>query len=357
MLELDGIGLTLGAFSLRDISLRIGTGEYFVLLGPTGAGKTALLEIVCGLLRPGTGTVRWSGRDITRLPPESRPLAVVFQDLGLFDHLTVAGNIEFGPRVRGVSRTVRSARARDLAARLGIDHLLGRRVAGLSGGERQRVALARALAVEPELLLLDEPLSALDGVTRDALRDELRSLHRTNGLTVVHVTHDREEALYLATRIAVLLDRRLHTPTAPESLFRSPPDPDVAAFLGLRNVLSVDAASDGRVVIGELELRSDGASPSTRAVWIRPDAVELHREPPELVETGSTDVPVTVDEAVMLGPMTEVRCRAGGLSLRVLVPDSEAVALDARPGDRLVARLVSRGIYAFPTTRPISVTS
>lgn len=349
MLELDGIGVTLGAFALRDVELRVETGEYLVLLGPTGAGKTVLLEVVCGLLRPAAGSVRWSGCDITGAPPESRPVAVVFQDLGLFDHLTVAGNIEFGPRVRGVARAVRVARARDLADRLGIVHLFERRVDGLSGGERQRVALARALAVEPSLLLLDEPLSALDGVTRDLMREELRSLHREDGLTIVHVTHDREEALHLADRIAVLLDRRLRPSVPPATLFRRPTDPDVAVFLGLRNVLSVDSASDGRVRIGDLDLPVEGASAATRVVWIRPDAIELHRGTRDSDDDGTTAIPATVVESVMLGPLTEVRCRSGDVALRVLVPDTEAVALDPRPGERLFARLSPRAIYPFPT--------
>ncbi|MDY0002643.1 MAG: ATP-binding cassette domain-containing protein [Polyangia bacterium] len=278
MLELRDLGLTAGAFSLSGISLDVRPGEYFVLLGPTGSGKTLLLEVICGLLQPRTGQVRWQGRDLMCLPPEARPLAVLFQDLALFDHLTVGENIAFGPRVRGLGRAARDARARAMAARLGIETLLGRRVEGLSGGERQRVALARALAVEPALLLVDEPLSALDGVTRDHLREELKRLHAESrgagpdpeALTVVHVTHDREEALYLADRISVLLGGRLFPPVPPADLFRRPVDPAVARFLGLRNVFAVDEASPGTVRLGPLTLPCEGADASTRSVWIRP---------------------------------------------------------------------------------------
>lgn len=349
MLELRGVGVTAGAFSLTDLSLEVRRGEYFVLLGPTGAGKTLLLELLCGLFAPRTGEVRWQGSDLLALPMEARPLAVVFQDLALFAHLTVAENIAFGPRVRGVHRRAREARTRALAARLGIEPLLERRVEGLSGGERQRVALARALAVEPALLLLDEPLSALDGVTRDRLREELKRLHASaeGALTVVHVTHDREEALYLADRIAVLLEGRLFPPVPPTALFRRPMDPAVATFLGLRNVLSVDEAEAGRVRVGPLWLPCAGADARTRAAWIRPEALRLQREAPASPSAPSL-VSVIVEETVMLGPVSEVRCRAGELPLRVLLPDREAETLAPRTGESLHLLLLEGAVYAFP---------
>lgn len=369
MLELRSLGVSVGDFALRDLNLEINNGEYFVLLGPTGAGKTLLLEILTGLLRPQRGEVRWQGQDLLSMPPEARPVAVVFQDLALFAHLTVGENIAFGPRVRGVGPREREAQARALATLLGIEHLLGRSVMGLSGGEKQRVALARALAVKPAILLLDEPLSALDGVTRDRLREELRRIHAGSagshgghggdgghvGLTVVHVTHDREEALYLADRIGVLLDGRLWPPAPPEDLFRRPVAPEVASFLGLRNVLPVDDASPGQVRVGSHLLPCPEASENTRTVWIRPEALRLHRTEPPLAPAKSPPVgpgvrvlPALVEETVLLGPVTEVRCRAGVLPLRVLLPDRDAEALAPRPGEALFVELLPGAVYAFP---------
>jgi len=346
MLELDTLSVRVGDFELRDLDLQVNRGEYFVLLGPTGAGKTVLLEVISGLVSPESGAVHWAGKDLNGLPPEARPVAAVFQDLGLFPHLTVAGNIEYGPRVTGVERSIRKARVERLAGMTGIERLLGRSVDGLSGGEKQRVALARALAVEPEVLLLDEPLSALDPSIRDRLREVLRRVHAETGTTVIHVTHDREVALSLADRIAVLLNRRLHPPAEPSELFLRPRRRDIAEFLGLRNIFEVAPTGDGRFELHGHHLRGDDIPQGTTTVWIRPEEIGLATQPANQSDTVSLEGEVL--SVALLGSQFEVRIAAGELELAVLAAPSAIEAQVITPGRRLAVAVPADAIYAFP---------
>lgn len=345
MLELDGLCVGAGDFILSDVGLVVERGEYCVLLGPTGAGKSLLLETICGLTRPSSGAVRWAGTDLTPLPPEARPVSIVFQEAGLFPHLTVAGNIGYGLRVAGVPPDARAERVRKLAVMVGVEPLLGRNVRGLSGGEKQRVALARALAVEPELLLLDEPLSALDTGTSERLQEELRRLHLESDVTVVHVTHDRDVALALADRVAVLLDQRLFRPLAPEELFRRPRERAVAEFLGLKNVLEVRSPRAGACDIGGRELRASGIDEHTRALWLRPDMVELRAEP---CETDGICWPVEVLWQRLLGARSEVRvATAEGLELVVVLAPSEVERLGVERGASLHLAIPSESVHTM----------
>jgi ABC-type sugar transport system ATPase subunit len=198
MIRLDQVAWRVGAFALDNISFTVPTGSYGVLMGRTGGGKTTVLEIICGLRRPTTGRVWLGRREVTQLAPGERGLGYVPQDGALFPTLTVREQLGFALRVQRRSRAEIAGRVGELAAALGIEHLLERRPAGLSGGERQRVALGRALAARPKYLLLDEPLSALDDDTREPLADLLRRVQRENGITVFHVTHRRSEAARLA---------------------------------------------------------------------------------------------------------------------------------------------------------------
>jgi ABC-type Fe3+/spermidine/putrescine transport system ATPase subunit len=356
MLEIERLGITAGDFSLSELSLTVERGEYLVLLGPTGAGKTLLLEVLSGLLSPRVGNLRWDGQELTGLPPEHRPLAVVFQDHALFPHLSVAENIGYGPKVRRVPRAQRETRVTRLARMMGIEALLPRGVASLSGGEKQRVALARALAVEPALLLLDEPLSALDTTTRDRLREELRRVHLASGTTTVHVTHDREVALAVADRVAVLLDRRLHAPVPPHELFRRPRHRDVARFLGLPNVLDVDEARR-HLPAAFFDPAHTGPGPGpgpgpndATALWLRPEelklappAAEAHPAasaasaasvPAPAPDRDSDAEPVPnlptlqaeVSSVRLLGSQSEVRLRLLGTGAEDSHPDPQATA-------------------------------
>ena len=255
MIKIEALHVEMGDFVLKDISLTIADGEYFIILGPTGAGKTVLLESIAGLNPIKSGRIWLSGRDITDLKPEKRGVSIVYQDHALFPHLSVKDNILFGLKMR-------KSPARDLAARqdwlvglLNISHLLKRKPHTLSGGERQKVALARALSIRPEVLLLDEPLSALDPETREALQGELYKLHRVLKNTIIHVTHDFEEAMALGTRVAVIGEGRLRQLGTPDEIFRHPQSPFVARFALTRNVFP----GEGTQVDGKAIFRMSGA--------------------------------------------------------------------------------------------------
>jgi ABC-type Fe3+/spermidine/putrescine transport system ATPase subunit len=243
VITVRGLGIHLGAFAFQDLDLSIPDGEYLVLLGPTGVGKTVLAEMLAGLQRPAAGRIVLDGVDVTALPPEARGLGFVPQDYALFPHLNVQENIAFGLQMRGQDRAQQAARARDIAERLGIGALLGRSVRRLSGGERQRVALARALVIAPKVLILDEPTSAVDPTTRRELWAELHRIKREFQVTTLHITHDFEEAIALADRVAIFLDGRICQEGSPDQVFRRPATRTVAGFLGIRNVFQAQITS------------------------------------------------------------------------------------------------------------------
>lgn len=235
MLGVEGLGRRLGDFAMRDVSFEVGAGEYFVLLGASGTGKTVLIETLTGIIRPDAGTITLRGRDITHERIQRRSLGVVFQDQALFPHLSVRGNIAYGPASRRLGRDRTRKAVERLARETGVLHLLDRRPKTLSGGEAQRVALARALASEPDCLLLDEPLSSLDTGARAEQRAVLRRLH-VRGATIVHVTHDLEEAASLATKIGVMENGTIVQTGTPERILMHPRSEFVARFVGIRNM-------------------------------------------------------------------------------------------------------------------------
>ena len=204
MIAIEDLHIDLGDFALKGINLEVEDGDYLMILGPTGAGKTILLETIAGIYEPDRGKIILDGKDITGISPRNRFLGMVYQDYMLFPHLTVEDNILFGLKARKVSKDEAAGRAMKLADMLGVSHLLHRRPDTLSGGEQQRVAIARALAVEPKVLLLDEPLSALDPETRVSLREELRRIREMTDTIMVHVTHSLDEAFLLGNRMAIM---------------------------------------------------------------------------------------------------------------------------------------------------------
>lgn len=231
MLQVDKLQLRAGDFQLHQVTLRLAPGEYFVLMGPTGSGKSLLAKCVCGLIRPGGGRVLIDGRDITSLAPRFRRVGYVPQDGGLFPHMNVAKNITFGLRVGGLSHAKALKRAERLIQTLSLRPLLDRSTLHLSGGERQKVAVARALAGEPKLLILDEPVSALDGPTQREVCAELRRVQRQLGMPTIHICHRLYEAQAVADRVGVLVAGRL-VQTAPlAELIAQPASPAVARLL------------------------------------------------------------------------------------------------------------------------------
>jgi len=256
VLSLQEVRVTLGDFELKDISLHVRDGQYMVLLGPTGTGKTVLLETIAGIHRVERGNIFISGSDITHMPPEKRNLGIVYQDYALFPHLTVRKNIAFGLQLRQKGKGKISQAVEEMAGFLGLRTLLDRHPGTLSGGERQRVALARALVLEPYILLLDEPLSALDRFARDRLRRELKRIHREIGVTIVHVTHDLTEAFFLADHLAVMKDGTILQQDTPENLLKRPADRAVAELIGIENLIPTTMVSNDRLHtrLGPMEL-------------------------------------------------------------------------------------------------------
>ena len=273
----------LDEFHLREIELDVAPGEYFVILGPTGAGKTVLLETIAGLHQLGKGCILIDGEDVTPLPPERRGIGFVYQDYALFPHLDVAGNIGFGLKLRGTGRDDVEERVAAISRLLSIEHLLHRDPGTLSGGEQQRVALARALVVEPRLLLMDEPLSALDPGMREGLQRELARVQRELGTTTLHVTHDFEEAVALGDRIGVMNEGRIVQVGPPEEIFRKPGSEFVARFVGVRNIFrgEIHPGDDGYKVLSLNGIKIAVVTDLTGPVHgsIRPEEIIISREP------------------------------------------------------------------------------
>ena len=248
-LDVERVAIQYGATSvLHDVSLVVAPGQFVALLGASGCGKTSLLRAISGFVRVASGRITVSGEDITHLPPERRDMAMVFQSYALWPHMTVAGNVGYGLKLRRVDPAKRAARIAEVLRLLGLDGLADRPVTQLSGGQRQRVALGRALAINPRILLLDEPLSNLDARIRQTVRHEIKALQQGLGITAIHVTHDREEAMVMADRIAVMNAGRIVQIGTPAEVYNRPNSAFVATFLGADNVISVEAHCDDHAV-------------------------------------------------------------------------------------------------------------
>jgi putative spermidine/putrescine transport system ATP-binding protein len=340
-LVLSGLSRRFGAdFAVSGVDLAVADGEAVVLLGPSGCGKTTVMRMVAGIVTPDSGTVAIAGRDVTDLPPERRNVGLVFQSYALFPHMTVAGNVGFGLKMRGVrgrEAADRVARVLDLVE---LSALAGRHPRQLSGGQQQRVALARALVTEPDILLLDEPLSNLDALLREQLREEIRALQRRLAVTMLYVTHDQKEAMAVADRVVVMSDGRIKEVGRPVDLYRRPRERFTAEFLGQTNIVAV-VASAGRLTTawGERLEAEAAVGDGPALVSVRPEDIVVVPDP---------DGPGEIRHVAFLGaeveyhvalPGTRLRVRRSGIAAglfaegtRVAVAMPERVhALEARP--------------------------
>jgi spermidine/putrescine ABC transporter ATP-binding subunit len=339
--RIEEVSKSFGQVAAVDrVSLSIRQGEFFSLLGPSGCGKTTLLRMVGGFTLPDAGAIAIEGQDVTDLPPNKRPTNMVFQSYAIFPHLSVRDNIAYGLRTEGLAPAEREARLAAALAMVKLEGYGGRRAHELSGGERQRVALARALVKRPKVLLLDEPLGALDKRLRDAMQIELRQLQRDLGITFIFVTHDQEEALSMSDRIAVMEKGRILQVADPKTLYEAPGSRAVAAFIGTMNffpgrVLSVGATItlDAKA-LGRSEALREGKRPIIAGervtVAIRPEKLVLTREQP-----ADPSVRGRVVAAAYLGDRNQFRIALEGGEDPIAVTAQNAGAGDAgfRNGD------------------------
>jgi spermidine/putrescine transport system ATP-binding protein len=342
--------------ALHPIDLTVSEGEFVTLLGPSGCGKTTLLRIVAGLETPDDGTVTIFGSDVTDRPANKRPVNLVFQRVTLFPHLTVAENVGFGPRLRRIARAQAREKVQAALDLVRLPDFGQRHVTELSGGQAQRVALARALANDPKVLLLDEPLSALDLEIRRQLQAELKDIHRRLGLTFIYVTHDQEEAMSMSDRVVVMREGRIVQVGSPVEIYRRPSSPFVARFLGMSNVVDTVVAE---VADGWLTLHGAGmplrapmpappAAPGQRVTAvIRPDSFDIRRlDGGPAAADGAVAAGVTgeVADVRFIGSLVhylvavadrnwQVSARAGGTEI---LPEGTAVRLTWRPDEVIV---------------------
>ena len=357
MIGLRGMEVAAGDFSVGPLDLDVAAGEYAVLLGPSGAGKTLVLEALAGVRRVRAGRLLVDEADVTELPAERRRVGLVFQDGLLFPHLSVADNVAYGlHRSNGERTRWRRRPAADrlgqLAGEVGITQLMERRPATLSGGERQRVALARALAARPRALLLDEPLSAVDVEAREELQDVLRRVSRQEGLTVLHVTHDRAEAFALADTCALLVDGTLRQTGRPGDVLRRPADEAVARFLGARNVLRAarDESDPRRALLGTgAALRvADPLPAATIDLVVRPEDMEVWpagAAPADAVN----HLTATVVRLVLQGGHVLVGAESP-TPLEALVTARRADDLALRVGVEVELTVAAACVHAIPAT-------
>ncbi|WP_214317733.1 ABC transporter ATP-binding protein [Nonomuraea sediminis] len=324
------------ATALDGLDLAVRPGELLALLGPSGCGKTTALRMLAGFEHPDSGQVLVDGKDVTSIPAHRRDAGMVFQSYSLFPHLSAADNVAFGLKMRKIGTAQRRARAAELLELVGLPDHAQRFPHQLSGGQQQRVALARALALRPRVLLLDEPLSALDAKVRTNLREEIRRLQRELGITTLFVTHDQEEALSMADRVAVMNAGRLEQCAAPAELYGHPATAFVAEFVGTNSRIPGRLCEDGMVEVLGRRLPADGSVPPGPDVdvLVRPEGVRV---------TAALDGDARVVEAAFFGAATRVTVRLpGGTDVKVDLPSADATLLP--PGATVAVSLPDRPV-------------
>jgi len=355
VIEVRGLHVRAGGFDVRVERLTVGEGEYGIIMGPSGAGKTVLLETIMGFWRPLEGRIVVGGVDVTDLPPERRGLSFVPQDYALWPHLTVFENIAYGLRARHVPEGEVRRRVLEVAEVMGIEHLLHRDPRTLSGGEMQRVALARALVVEPKAVLLDEPLSSLDAKTRESVKEFIRELHGSLGFTALHVTHDPIEAAELGDRIAVMVDGRIIQAGTPSEVFGRPESLEVAWLTGRPNVIegAVSDWGDGVAVVRpspDVKVVAVHRRPLRRGervlVFVMPEDVVVSKTPQQGSARNVLELHVTSVED--RGPLKLVKARRGGVELGALITRGAYGELGLTVGDRVYMQFKASAVRVVP---------
>ncbi|OYT26393.1 MAG: hypothetical protein B6U95_07495 [Thermofilum sp. ex4484_82] len=348
-LELVNIWKDFKEFKLEKISLKAYEKEYFVVLGPSGAGKTLLLQIIAGILDPDKGKVYIDGVDMTQEPPEKRNVGYVPQNYALFPHLSVYDNIAFGLKIRKLPEDKIKLKVKNIAEKLEIAHLLKRSPRTLSGGEAQRVALARALVIEPKLLLLDEPLAAVDPVLRWELRGYLKKIQSEFETTVIHVTHDFTEALSLANKVAVLNKGVIEQIGTPQEIFYKPKSEFVAWFTRAGNIFKGEAKpiEEGLSIVdlGPVHFTVCGAYEGKVAVMFRPEHVVISKQP--LTSSAKNELIGIIDDYVDEGPLVLLKIGVNGLSIKAYVTKSSFYNLGLKRQEKVYLYVKASQIHVI----------
>lgn len=338
--DVEGLTRVYGSVKALDrLSLHIEPGEFVALLGPSGCGKTTALRIVAGLDEATSGTVSVDGVDISRVPASKRDMGMVFQAYSLFPHLTVLDNVAFGLKMRGKAKTQRVQRASEMLDLVGLAAHANKYADELSGGQQQRVALARALAIQPQVLLLDEPLSALDAKVRAQLRDEIRRVQLEVGTTTLFVTHDQEEALAVADRVGVMSQGRLEQLAPPAEVYARPATPFVADFVGLNNRVPAEVDGETVRVLGTSVPALQGSiSSGAGTAMLRPEAVTV---------TPDAEGTSTVRTVMFLGPISRVTVE-GADGSTISAQMSSGAAQRMAPGDHVTVGVDATALLVVP---------
>ena len=347
MIKLCGVSKQLGDFRLRNINLSIENNEYFVILGPTGAGKTVILELISGMYKPDQGEILIHGRNVTEKDPEERHIGFVYQDYMLFPHLDVEKNITFGLKLKKYPENEIKQRLSRMARLLNIEPLLKRYPSTLSGGEQQRTAIARALMTEPEVLLLDEPLSALDPRSKELFQQELKHIHQQTKTTTIHITHDFNEALVLADRIGVMLDGEIVQSGYPEEIFQKPESPMVAEFVGMENVYSgeiVVKGTDQYARIGSLDIHVISTLRGKVRVGIRPEDIIITKE--DFFGSAQNSVEAYIAGFIPRGPYIKVILNAG-ITMTALITQKAITEMELTQGSKVRAIFKTTAVHVF----------
>jgi len=344
MIQIQNLSLRFTDFALKDVCLTVENGEFFSLLGPTGAGKTLILESIAGLVQPSEGQILIGGRNVTSFPPEKRGVGIVYQDQALFPHLSVRENIFFGLRYHRKSRNIRSLSLDSLLKNLRLTHLLDRSVHDLSGGEKQRVALARALAIDPAVLLLDEPLSSLDPNFREEIRQLLKDLHAQTAITVLMVTHDFSEAHFLAQRVAVIHAGCIEQVGSVARVFMQPATPFVAQFVGMKNIFPA-VFNDRQAQVGKLSFQISRQKSVHSRIAIRPEHVRLFTTRP------GNGLPNLLEGVIACirnqGLYSEVVADVSDFQLQTILTTSDLHAMQISPGQRVFMSVAPENIHTL----------
>jgi len=350
MIALENMSITLGEFSLHDVNLRISKGEYLVIMGPSGAGKTVLLETIAGLRFPDSGRIIIDGNDASCIPPENRRIAIVYQDYSLFPHMTAYENIAYGLRLRRVSRPETEHQVRSLLGEFNITHLADHYPSSMSGGEQQRVALARALAVKPEILLLDEPFSALDPRTREECMRMMLAIKKSQDLIILQVSHSREEAYGVSDRVALIIDGSIVQTGSADDIFRTPRSMAAAKYAGVDNLFNgrVVSCDDtfSAIVIGGHKIFFKGTAPvgASVTIGIASDHVSLVEEPDGSAGTALNAVSGTVTDILPMEHSVKIRIR-GALPLTAEVKRTDGLSHLLSEGKNIIALFRPEDVY------------